>query len=126
MGATHDYAGIPANTTIKARGKVESYADGVDFLAGQESRILASNVMVRRNREHDNIAVVLYDTEIIRYYPDGTFSVDNGGYNTPTSASRVTQFTPPPYWAHHSSKKMLLNGSATGHDNRFPCNKEIN
>lgn len=47
-------------------------------------------------------ALVLYDTEIVRYYRDGTFSVDNGGYNTPTTSTRVNQFTPDAwsFWHH--------------------------
>ena len=123
---THQYSGIPANSTIKQAGTVESFSDAVSFLAGYDSRLLASNVMVRANREHEFIAIVLYDTEIIRYYMDGTFSVDNGGYNTPTTASRVTQFTLPGYSAYHAKKQMWLNGHATGHDNRFPNQKENN
>jgi hypothetical protein len=123
---THQYAGIAANMDIKQAADVTSYAKCIDFLAGQPAEVVASNVLVRRNTEHDFIAIVLYRTEIVRYYPDGTFSVDNGGYNTPTTVRRVTQFTPVGYSAFHDKKLMRLNGQPTGHDNRYPVNKENN
>lgn len=55
---------------------------------------------------NDFIAVVLYETDVVRYYPDGTFSVDNCGFNTPTTSSRVNQFTPAGYGFFHERKKL--------------------
>lgn len=124
MASTHQYAGISANMEIAARGTVHSYRDGITYLDGQHSRLIASNVMVRLSDDKSYVAIVLYDTEIIRYYDDNqTFSVDNGGFATPTSASRVSQFTPPGYAAHHSHKRMVLNAHRTGHDHRFPLTR---
>lgn len=54
-------------------------------------------------------AVVLYDTEIVRYYADGTFSVDNGGFNTPTTRYRLDVVTPDWFWAFHERKRLGLH-----------------
>lgn len=55
--------------------------------------------------------VILYETPIVRYYPDGTFSVDNGGFNTPTTSQRVSQFTPAWFTGAHERKKLVLRRS---------------
>jgi hypothetical protein len=127
---THEYAGIAANMAIKT---VDNYvfdsfeachrfADEHKALGEGEWNI-ASNVNLKLV-SHDGFkidyyAIVLYRTEIVRYYPDGMFSVDNGGFNTPTTASRVTQFTPQGYDAYHAKHRMMLSGANTGHEIRF-------
>lgn len=45
--------------------------------------------------------VVLYDTPIIRYYADGTLSVDNGGHATPTTRERLDAVLPDGFRAYH-------------------------
>jgi hypothetical protein len=55
--------------------------------------------------------IILYRTPIVRYYPDGTFSVDNGGFNTPTTSSRVSQFTPDWFTGQHERKKLVTRVS---------------
>lgn len=137
MGATHDHAGIAANMNINVVDDwvFDSYnactgfdaQHNVDFVGyGEREWKIASNVRLRSNdtcSEH-YYSIVLYDTEIVRYYRDNqTFSVDNGGFNTPTTATRVTQFTPAGYYAMHFRKQLVLNGRPTGHDNRFPLTK---
>lgn len=125
--ATHDYAGIVANApvkTIKLAEDVTSFEkaktafDRIEWaihkgkLGLSRSRNgdlqIASNVYLRWAESY--MAVVLYDTEIVRYYPDGTFSVDNGGYNTPTTRQRITQFTPKGWNAWHVGGKIELSG----------------
>lgn len=133
---THQYAGIAANMTIKT---VDSYQfdsfDACHRFADTHKMVvegewnIASNVRLRSVPEEDGLsiayyAIVLYKTEIVRYYDDRqTFSVDNGGHNTPTTSERVTQFTPAGYAAHHSQKRLVLNAHATGHEHRFPVSK---
>lgn len=110
MAATHDYAGIAANMHIKAKAEINSWEDADEFLGKTEStRQLASNVKVERDLE-DTIHIVLYATRIVSYYPDGTFTVQNGGFNTPTTASRATQFSPEGYWFFHTNKKLNQEG----------------
>lgn len=100
MRATHDYAGISANNRqIKARGEIHSFEDAERFLAGDQVRTVASHVMVRKV-DQDRIDIVLYDTAIITYYRDGSWTADNGGFNTPTTSARATQFGPGVYFYH--------------------------
>lgn len=79
------------------------------------TRSTKGNVRLVEHREHtslaDYMAIILFDTEIVRYYQDGTFSVDNGGYNTPTTSTRVNQFTPRDcvFW-HHERKLVTYAG----------------
>lgn len=128
---THEYAGIAANMVIKTVDNCvfDSYEACRQFAMhhgsqGDTEWEIASNVRLRLSRSPDgsyHYAIVLYRTEIVRYYADNqTFSVDNGGFNTPTTASRVTQFTPAGYSGWHHEKKLVLNGRPTGHDQRFP------
>lgn len=41
------------------------------------------------------IDVWLYSTKILTFHPDGTFEAKDGGFNTPTTISRLHQFGPP-------------------------------
>lgn len=140
MPATHMYAGIPANMDIKVvpgyRFDNFTFENLRSFLASApggsvDARLLASNVMVSVSyfdadmREPEAIDIVLYDTPIVRYYSDGTFSVDNGGYNTLTTARRITQFSPNGYWFGHQHKKLVGAGKGEcTHAVRFPVERE--
>lgn len=121
----NDYAGIAANIDIKVKAPIKSWRDGDEFLGKSESsKPLGSNVRVERDLA-DNIHVVLYSTRIVTYYPDETFSVQNGGFNTPTTSRRVTQFTPDAYVFFHHKKKLALhpdNSPAEGE--RFPVERK--
>jgi len=129
---THINAGIPANSFIKAKAEIGSYEDCEAFLDNKNERKVASNVTIRKVRPHfggdgphryDNgtecvycgepksldrpsFAVKLYGTDIIIYHPDGTFEFDNGGFNTPTTATRACQFGPTGWRFGHHKKKL--------------------
>ena len=107
MASTHDYAGIAATTSIKTvRPFHASYEWCSGFLDGRpDSKTLASNVKVRRCQD-GAIAILLYDAEIVKYYNNGKFSVDNGGFPTFTSANRITQFTPDGWVFCHADYKL--------------------
>lgn len=64
-----------------------------------------SLVMVKQTSR--TYAVELYHTKIIRYYPDGTFSVSNGGYATPTTRERLQAVLPDGFLAYHHSTPYL-------------------
>lgn len=124
MRATHNNAGIAANMDIKTvdDAEISSYADADAFLGTMVTRHLASNVHLRR--VGGGIEVVLYATPVVVYYPDETFAVSNGGFNTPTTSRRVTQFTPDGYTFHHENKKLVLGvpGEST-EGRRFPTER---
>lgn len=121
----HPYAGIPANQNIKTIGdaKVRTYEEADAFLDGANMAQLASNV--RLFRHEDYISLVLYNTEVVRYYPDETFSVDNGGFNTPTTRQRITQFTPDSYIFWHEKKQLTGPGGVCTHSVRLPVNRVV-
>lgn len=133
MSATHSYAGIPANSYIKTVDNtvIDSFESARSFLANAhggsvQERQIASNTLVSIHnfdadmREPEAIDIILYKTPVVRYYNDGTFSVDNGGYNTRTTAMRITQFTPEGFSFCHQDKK-LTGGGVHGctHEHRF-------
>lgn len=144
MGATHDNAGIAANMDVRTiTGDFTSFGGCRDTYFNPPQRaiwrdgfaihdlVIASNVYLRAiNFDHQSgvpgaYAIILYGTEIVRYYSDGTFSVDNGGHNTVTTSRRVSQFTPTGYVAYHHRKRLQLNGHVTEHDVHFPVRREV-
>lgn len=116
MPATHANAGIAA-WNFKLKGEIHSYEDCEAFLGGVDEdgrtiideRALGPKMSVGRNDFDGCLSVVLYATEIIRYYPDGTFSVSNGGFNTPTTTARLDAVLPPGFRAFHKQKQLGLN-----------------
>lgn len=117
--STHIHAGIAALGNIKAKAECHTYEEYAAFLAGEKERVIASNVTVRRLYD-DSIGVVLYETLVLRYYQDGTFSADNGGYRTLTTSNRCTQFGPAGVRFWHHRKQLRCNRGPTGHTVRYP------
>ncbi len=132
MSATHDNAGIAA-WKFKLKAEIHSYDDCDRFIREQVSKqgaVKVSDVpnthasrftarggecydydvgpQMRVVFKHNCYAIVLYNTEIIRYYPDGTFSVDNGGYNTITTKERLQAFVPQGFIPFHHRKRLCL------------------
>ena len=118
MTYSHYYSGIAANNPVKAKAEVKSFEQAEAFLDGEEEKTLASNVVVHLV-ENDGIAVCLYNTDIITYYPDGTFVADNGGFNTPTTSTRCNQFGPKEWYFFHE-KGQLMGRDCTESRERLP------
>jgi hypothetical protein len=125
MSATHDYAGI-STWNFKMTVEVHSFEQARDAFwcppegakwyqsFGVRDLIIGPNMYLRPNfsgREQAGIptrfAIRLYNTEIIRYYPDGTFSVDNGGFNTPTTTERLQVVLPDGFRCYHFSTREI-------------------
>ena len=104
--STHIYNGIAALPGIKT---VEPFKATFGwckrFLGDLPERKLASNVWVVYETA-TKIGIRLYDTIIVRYYSDCRFSVDNGGFNTFTTAYRIDQFTPSNWHFYHANKQL--------------------
>jgi hypothetical protein len=45
-------------------------------------------------RDADTFAVVLYSTAVVLIHRDGTYTLDNGGWPTPTTKDRINRFSP--------------------------------
>jgi hypothetical protein len=118
---THNNAGIAA-WRFKLRGEVRSYEEAERFLKespewanGEPAAELGPHMTVQMHDTEpsdavgaDCYAVKLYNTEIIRYFPDGTFSVDNGGHNTPTTRERLQAVVPDGFLVYHHQKRLGL------------------
>jgi hypothetical protein len=104
MQATHPYAGSAGRWLTRTKGEIHSYQDAEDFLGDEDERNIGANMVIVRRV--DGIAVKLYDTDIIIYYPDETFKADNGGFRTPTTVNRLNQFGPKGWNFAHEKKRL--------------------
>ncbi len=102
----HPHAGIAAMPGIKSKAEIRSHRDCEAFLAGENRKKVASNVYVEARGT--SFAIILYETAIVIYHDDGTFEADNGGWNTPTTSARATQFGPLGWYFCHSHKKLCV------------------
>ena len=57
-----------------------------------KSKKLANNTYAERCS--DSINIILYNTDIIKYFPDGRIVLDSGNYKTVTTKDRINQFSP--------------------------------
>lgn len=117
---THGNAGIAA-WRFKLRAEIGSYEDCREFVRendpdhvcaelGPQMRVLLLGDGHDPAFSEDVYAVTLYKTEIVRYYPDGTFSVDNGGWNTPTTSERLQAVVPEGFRTYHQQKRLGMTG----------------
>ena len=100
-------------TYVKAKASIKSYDEAARFLGDAGKRKLALNTYVRRVTSR-SIAVVLYTTNVVIYYDDGTFSVSNGGWPTITTSSRISQFTPDHWSFWHHRGQLVGSNHKTG------------
>ena len=105
---THQNAGI-ASWRFKPKAKINSYHEAAIFLGRWAVADLGSNMKVCRRGPHA-IAIRLYDTDIITYYSDDTFEANNGGWNTPTTSTRLNLFGPAGWHFGHHKKRLQGNG----------------
>ena len=137
MPATHDNAGISA-WRFKLKAEIGSYEDCRAFVEEHDPDFVLAKlgpqmVVLRLGDGHrdvdsskgDVFAVRLYDTEIIRYYPDGRFSVDNGGFNTPTTSVRLNAVLPYGWGAYHRNKKLALWKSGDHRIDLYPLDHTV-
>lgn len=113
---THANAGIAA-WNFKLKAEIHSYEDcaramvelgGAFGLAEIGPKMVLAEEASVPGFDPPAYAIILYATTIIRYYPDGSFSVDNGGFNTPTTRERLQAVLPDGYLAFHESKHLGL------------------
>lgn len=74
----------------------DAFARAEAFLAkgrNKHERPLKSNTRLRRI-DDDAIAVVFHYTAVVTYHRDGTFTIFGGGWNSPTTKNRISEFSP--------------------------------
>jgi hypothetical protein len=96
-----------------------------DVSAGSDYRDLEKLLLESRNKENKkigantyvirygdgSIGVVLYQTRILRYYPNGDVDVNFGGYMTPTTFSRINSLIPYGWNLRKKAGKLALENS---------------
>jgi hypothetical protein len=69
-----------------------AYYNGVLQGRNHAQKKLANNTYAERYS--DSINIRLYDTNIIKFFPDGRIVLDSGKYRTVTTKDRINQFSP--------------------------------
>lgn len=84
-----------ATATAAVPATIRSYDEAARTQAGGKGdrRKLANNTYLVR-REWGKIAVMLHDTDVVTYYPDGSVRFDSGGWRTPTTKERINSYSP--------------------------------
>ena len=71
---------------------IHDYASAAAYLGPKEDRPLENNTrLVRRGT---NIAVRLWATDVVTYHPDGSVTLDSGGWLTVTTKARINAYLP--------------------------------
>lgn len=120
---THIHAGIAA-LNWKPRAEVHNFREALSFLGGADAKVLGSNVEIRVMENDDKgvkaVGVVLYQTEILRYYRSGRFWADSGGHNTPTTRERLNALAPYGWrYFHFGGKKLWGDGKEMSRDKLY-------
>jgi hypothetical protein len=74
---------------------MQSYTEADTVLTGRchERRKVANNTWLER-RPNGDIGVRLHETDVVTYSPDGSITLDTGGWFTVTTKARINEFTP--------------------------------
>lgn len=52
-------------------------------------------------------SIMFRHTPVLIYYADGTFSADNGGFNTPSTTNTMNRYGPPGWHFFHRKRKLF-------------------
>jgi len=73
-----------------------TYSEALSRLGPRESRKIANNTYLER-RDDGDIALRLHRTDVLTYHPDGTVTLNSGGWQTVTTKRRMNQYLPNGY-----------------------------
>ena len=78
--------------------EIKNYSQATDYLAGGRDKgsrpaPTGSNTRIER-RDADTIAVRYHATDVVTWRRDGTVTLRNGGWYTPTTKGRMSEYTP--------------------------------
>lgn len=97
-------------TKMKATPK--SYEECKNLLNGKVEMKLGNNTKLVCSVQAGAFAIKFHDTEVVRFYVDGTVQIQNGGHQTTTTKDRINQFIPRGYvfqrsynWYYHHGGK---------------------
>lgn len=72
---------------------MKSFTEAVEKLGTRNSRKLANNTYLEKQPD-GTIAVRLHSTNVVIYSPDGTITLNSGGWRTPTTKDRINTYSP--------------------------------
>ena len=78
--------------TMKAIPK--SYEECKNLLNGKVEMKLGNNTKLVHCIQAGAFAIKLHDTEVVRFYVDGTVQIQNGGFQSNVTKDRINQFIP--------------------------------
>ena len=73
-----------------------THAEALARLDGRGRKKLENNTYLERRGDSENspIAVRLHDTDVVTIYPDGTYELNRGGWQTVTTKDRINRYSP--------------------------------
>jgi hypothetical protein len=94
--------------------QVTAYDEAAETLGKRQSRKVGNNTYLRRRDEH-TIAVKLHATDVVVFNSDGTVTLHDGGYLTPTTKDRINTYLPRPYRVYSDRGQWYLYEYSTEH-----------
>ena len=85
----------------------QSYVVAKHLLNGKFSQCLSANTRLRLE-DNNNISVILYDTAIVIFKPNGGILLHSEGYRTPTTLRRINQCLPLRYRVRSHKKQWVV------------------
>lgn len=73
---------------------MRTYADALAKLGKRSQMKLANNTYLSRIPDTDTLAVILHGTAVVHMHPDGTYTLNSGGYRTSTTKDRINTYGP--------------------------------
>jgi hypothetical protein len=73
-----------------------------------QSRKLGNNTYLQRRDE--DIAVRLHSTDVITFHPDGSITLDTGGWETVTTKDRINSYQPHSVWSERGTWFLTVRG----------------
>jgi hypothetical protein len=86
---------------------MRTFEQAEEKLAGRNSRKIGNNTYLMR-RGANTIAVMLHATDVVTYHRDGRIVLNSGGWQTPTTKSRLNAYGPAGSYVHQSDYKWYV------------------
>jgi hypothetical protein len=95
-----------------------NYQSANEKLTGRchDSRKLCNNTYLRRDYSHRNgendLAVRLHSTDVVVFHPNGSVTLNTGGYNTVTTKDTINCYSPCRVWSERGQMFVGVNGKS--------------
>lgn len=86
-----------------------NYKELAEFLGDKEHKLIKkSKAQTGARRKGDDIAIWLYETDILTFKPDGTIILDSGGWKTNTTKARLNDYLPKEFFVYQKNSAWYL------------------